>query len=107
MDSNFDTRNTFTDTGVNDIGVGVALYQAIGVKPYDNKDPNFLEKMRYITDYLNQHPDPHYIIGKIRNNKSPNMSNIDFIHSYVMLVRKKDDMENELKKISKEIEYYG
>lgn len=87
-----------TEAGFNDILVGTELYAATKMSQADMMDPHKAAQIREIADFLNSHPDPIFLIGTlVRGNKSPNMSNLEYIASYVKLNKARKEIDRQLK----------
>ena len=99
--------NPFSNTGFSDVMVGAELYKAVGLKPYEFSDPIQSAKIKEIADFLNGHPDPSYVLKNVpRKNKSPNMSNLDYLLSYVKLNKEKQGLMSQLEDVDKSLRYY-
>lgn len=91
--------------GFKDLFVGTALWKALGVPSYEFTDPVKFQKLQTLAKFLNNHPDPQWVIDNIRHNKT-NMSNLDFLTSYAMLSQKKMQQAEDMKKTEDEIKPY-
>ena len=89
-----------------DIIVGTELFRSLGVNDYELKDSVSSQKLMEIASFLNEHPDPLFVISKVRNNKNRNMSNLDFLSGYVGLQRRKSDALKKVESINKDLSYY-
>lgn len=98
MDGNINYSHPFTDIGIQDIGVGVALFDALRVGPdrlaIDNQ---MVGKIQIIAEFLNNEPDPTFTIQKIvSSNRSEGMEPVDHFVNFVNLEEKRRTMEKEL-----------
>jgi len=92
--------------GFNDLFVGTQLFRALGVPSYEfTADPIKFSKLQTLAKFLNKHPDPNWVIERIKNNKT-NMSNLDFLTSYALLASKKSEMAEQLKGVEKDMTPY-
>lgn len=92
--------------GFKDLFVGTSLWKALGVPSYEfSADPVKFQKLQTLAKFLNNHPDPNWVIGNLRHNKT-NMSGLDFLTSYAMLSQKKMQQAEEMKKTEDEIKPY-
>ena len=100
-------NSPFEDLEVNDMEVGVELYKALNLSRAEFADGTQTAKLKDIAEFLNNHPDPVFIIRSvIRSNKNPNIKNIDHLWTYVQLNNKKRDLENRINKLNNELKYY-
>ena len=92
----------------NDITVGTELFKSLDITQSELISPIQTAKIRDIAGFLNEHPDPLFIVGSIiRSNKNPNINNLDHLWSYVKLNNNKAELTVKLEKINKELQYYG
>ncbi len=92
--------------GIDDLSVGVALFDAIKISPAHLQDPMIFAKFLEIVEFLNAHPDPHYIISRTMKNKSAEMDNLDYLHSYIRLNKKEMELEQQIGKVKEDMAYY-
>lgn len=90
----------------NDISVGTDFFQKLDITQGDLMSPVNERKIQEIAEFLNDHPDPHFIVDMIRHNRSPHMSNLDFLTGFVQLNKKRAKLEGELSKVVKDIKFY-
>lgn len=94
------------DAGFKDQFVGGALFKALNVPNYEfQADPIKAEKLKTIAKYLNDHIDPHWVIERLRNNKS-SMSSLDFLASYSLLGMQRAEHAEKLKAAEAEMKKY-
>ena len=106
MTDGLTTQSTsFTDMGVNDIGLGVALHETLGLNEFDLQIPGNMNKLREIAEFMNEYPEAISTVERVaRANKNPNIKNIDHMISFVAISKEKlrildglDDINNQLK----------
>lgn len=90
----------------NDIEVGVNFIKTLNIAEEDMAFPTNEMKVREVAEYLNEHPEPDFIIGLTKNNRSPNMNNLDFLTGYVKLNKKRDELERALARVVRDIKFY-
>lgn len=95
-----------TQNGFNDVLVGGEFFHALDVTDADLVSPVNQKKVNEIAQFLNEHPDPLFVISMVRNNRSPHMSNLDFLAGYVQLEKRRGDLQNQLDYVKNEISYY-
>jgi len=94
------------ESGFNDVFTGDELFRALDINEGDMKSPIIQNKIVDIAKFLNESPDPMFVITRIRNNKSSTMNNLDYLHSYVQLNRQKTQIEEQLSKVTKDLKMY-
>lgn len=96
------------ELGANDILVGTELFRTLKMTSGDMTDPQKFHKMREITKFLNEHPDPLFIIGSVtRSNNNPNRENLDHLFDFVQLTKEKGALSDKLDNINNELKLYG
>lgn len=96
-----------TDSGIKDVLIGAELFRALSITPDElYNSPQEFAKFKGITDYLNSHQDPLSVIGKIRNNKSPHMNNLEYLSGYVALSQEHEQLTKKAESIKKQLSYY-
>lgn len=92
--------------GFKDIFVGASLWKALGVPSYEfSSNPDKFQKLQTIAKFLNTHPDPIWVIDRLKYNKT-NMSGLDFLTSYAQIATKKAEMINQLQEVDAEMKQY-
>jgi len=94
------------EAGFKDIFVGTELFKALGVPSYEfTADPIKMQKLKTLAGFLNEHPDPSFVISRIRNNRT-NMSSLDYLTSYAMLGKERAVTASKLSDLEKEMKKY-
>lgn len=108
MADNFNAATPFSDLSQGNLELGVELYRALQVDPdYVAKNPQVLDKLRKVTDYLSDDPDPVFTLHSvIRKNTNPNIDNLDYMLTYVMLKEKKGNLTKEIERTDKDLTFY-
>jgi len=108
MEGSTNHTHPFTDSGIKDIGLGVALFDALKINPAKLADDNFLSsKVQRIAQFLEGQPDPQFLITRLVNsNKSPNIDNIDHFVSFINLETERVSKEKELDLIEDQLRHY-
>lgn len=105
---NFNNTTNVSDAGFNDILVGTELYRNLQLSPADLDDNITFSKIRDIAEFLNNHPDPIFVVNSVlRSNKNPQIKQLDHLWGYVELNNQKSVFEGKIKQLEKELEYYG
>ena len=95
-----------TDIGVRDIFIGTQLFKTLGLSLTDiQAHPEKMQKMQQIASYLNNHPDPLWVIDRVRNNRT-SMSPLDFLATYAQLGEQHQRQAAALKDTEKEMKMY-
>lgn len=95
----------FIENGFKDVLVGSELFRALNVGQGELKSPVQTQKIQEIAEYLNSHPDPMFVIGRVKNNKGT-MSNLDFLTSYVKLSKEKTMAQEKMVQLDKDLKFY-
>lgn len=93
------------DNGFKDVLVGTELFRALDITQKELMSPIQMDKIKEIAGYLNEHQDPMFVIGRIRNNKGT-MPNLDYLTSYVKLNKQKGELSRQLEQVEKDIKFY-
>lgn len=100
-------ENTFTDTGFNDIMVGAELFNKLNLSQSAMMDPNNFTKVREIASFLNEHPDPHFVIQSVTNsNKNPAVKQIDHMLSYIRLYKERLAAKTKIEELDNQLKHY-
>jgi len=97
----------FGKAGVNDLEVGTALFNTLGLTFVDMSIPGRAEKIKEIAEFLNLHTDPHYVIGLTKYNKSSDLDNLDYLLGYTRLSKQKMELMDKVNKIDEELKFYA
>ena len=89
-----------------DVTVGANLYMALGLNPAETTIPENFSKVKAIAEYLNGHPDPHWLVNHLSRKNMSGMKPLDFFHSYVSLQGDKSSHIREIERLDKELKYY-
>ena len=89
-----------------ELDVGTKLIRVLDVTEGDLRSPMNESKLIELAEFLNEHPDPHFILEMTKYNKSPHMNNLDFLVGYTQLNKKKVQLSKELDKVDKDIKFY-
>lgn len=93
------------DNGFKDVLVGTELFRALDITGRELSSPIQVEKIKEIAGYLNEHQDPMFVIGRIRNNKGT-MPNLDYLASYVKLNKTRSELQGQLERVDKDLKFY-
>ena len=100
-----DRQNVNEDmVGLGDPEKVAYLIQTLGVTTDDFKDPVRTQRIKELMDYLKSHPDPEYFIYKAVGSKQ--IDRVDFMHEYLTLTKNRENIEQQLESIKKQIEVY-
>ena len=100
-------NTTFSDMGVNDIEIGVALHKTLALNEFDLSMPEKMRQLQEIAEFMNDHPDAVGTIERVaRSNKNPNISNLDHMIGFVALSKQKLGILNKLDEINNQLKYY-
>lgn len=98
----------FTDIGIDNIEIGVELFNATKINQSDLTDATIVNKIKTIADFLKDHPDPVFIIQSVsRSNSNPDRSNLEHLYSFVGLQNQKKETQETLDKLNNELKHYG
>lgn len=101
-----DTSTDIADAGFKDLFVGTELFRALNVPSYEfSADPIKFSKLRNIAQFLNNHPDPNWVIGRIKNNKT-SLGPLDYLNNYATLGLKRSHLSRDLKETDEEMRQY-
>lgn len=103
---NEQVTNPFDTMGVKNAELGLRLVDTIKMPAHELFLPINVAKVQAISQFLNNHPDPDFVLSRVKNNKSPNMSNIDFLYGYAKLGTQYNELSNALQKIKSEMSFY-
>jgi hypothetical protein len=90
----------------NELDVGVNLIKTLDITEGDMLSPVIQAKVSDIAEYLNEHPDPNFVVGLVKHNKSQEMSNLDYLAGYVKLNFLKDKLMKQIAQTEKDIKFY-
>ena len=91
----------------NDLEVGVNLYNALNLSSWEISDPVNERKLDQISQYLNGHPDPSFLINILKRSGSKvNTPMIDHFYGYIQLQKQKADLMRNIENLDKDIKYY-
>jgi len=96
----------FSENGIGDALVGAELFRALEISASDLASPQVQGRVREIAEFLGNQQDPLFTIGRVKNNKSPHMSNLEYLHGYVQLQKSRERVSKELEKLNKDISFY-
>lgn len=91
----------------NDVIIGTTLFKALGMNPHLAQDPVISAKMREISTYFENHPDPIFAIKSIeRSRKTTTQSALDHFSSYVGLQNERAQLKDKIKEVDKQLDFY-
>jgi len=97
----------FEDIDSNNLELGVALHNSLGISESDMMIPGTVSKLQEISGFLGMHPDPVGTLNRVvRSNKSPNINNTDHLLSFVALSKEKMNAMDQLDNINNQLKYY-
>ena len=99
-------NNTITDTGFDDVLVGAELFTKLKISSIELNDPQQFAMLRDVSEFLNGHPDPSFVISRVSKNTNPNISNLEFLAGYVGIEKRRQGLMEEVKKLDDELKYY-
>jgi len=101
------SNTSFSDMGVNDIELGVVLHRTLGINEFDLSMPDNMNKLREISEFMNQHPDAVSTVERVaRSNRNPNTSQLDHMMGFVSLSKEKLRILDGLDNINNQLKYY-
>ena len=98
--------NEFSETGFNDVTVGAELFNQLQIGYIELADPRKVSMLQEISGFLNEHPDPLFLIGSISRSRGT-QEPLEHFASYVQLSKQKQQAQEQVDKLNKELEYYG
>lgn len=93
-------------SGFKDVLVGAELFRHLNIGTAEFNNPSKMGQIKEIAEFLNDHPDPYFIIGMTRNNKSPNMDNLEFLAGMVRLEKNRTTILKQLEETDKQLKHY-
>lgn len=88
--------------------IGAHLFKTLQVSLEEMTDNNISNKMKDIVDFVSQLPDPLFVIDSVpARNRGGKMSNLDFLYTFVQLNKQRDEAQQRLSEIDKQLEFYG
>ena len=98
---------SFSEMGVNNIELGVALHRYLGLNSIENQQPDNMNKVREISEFFNDHPEAVGTLERVaRSNKNPNIKNVDHLLSFVSLSKEKFSLLNKIDDLNKQLKFY-
>lgn len=90
-----------------DLATGVHLSDALRLSSWELNEPVNMSKLQEISQYLNGHPDPSFLIQVLKRSSSKvSTPAIDHFYGYVQLQKQKAGLMENINKLEKEIKYY-
>lgn len=90
----------------NDLDVGVDFIKTLNLTEGDLMSPITENKVVEIIDFLNNHPDPKFVTGLTKYNRSQEMSNLDYLVGYVKLNTLRNGLLKQVSQVEKDIKFY-
>lgn len=97
--------NEFSNTGFNDVTIGAELFYQLQVGQADLLDPKKISMLQEISGFLNEHPDPMFIIGSIARSRGT-QEPLEHFASFVQLNKQRTQAQEQVDKLDKELKFY-
>ncbi len=99
-------EGTFSDHGINDVAVGVELYEAMRISAEDMILAKQLDRFKEIAGFTNEFNEILPGIRMAMQKKPLDVDAIDFIHTFVRLQKKRLDARRALATVEDELAFY-
>ena len=95
----------FTDNGFNDVMVGAELFRNLQIGQAELLDPQKVSLLKEVSGFLNEHPDPMFLIGSLSRSRG-SLEPLEHFASFVHLSRQKEQAQEQVDKLNKELKFY-
>ena len=85
---------------------GAEIMNLLGISPYMLNDPQTFGKVKEVMSYMKNLPDTAFFVSRITTGKVV-PSRLDHVWSYIQVLNKKEDAQNKLMDIEKNLRSYS
>lgn len=90
------------------LDLATEMHRQMGLAFMDLSNPTVSSQLAEITQFLENEPDPNFVLRSVLNSKKSNeITSLDHMLSFVRLSKEKNNINEKLSNINKELEYYA